>query len=72
MHVYRTIDYTRKPTVLLMGNEQSGLPENLAGAADRLVRIPQQGRADSLNLAIATAVVLFEVRRHLLSLDGTK
>ncbi len=69
---YRTVDYRKKPTVLLMGNEQSGLPESLAGAADRTVRIPQQGRADSLNLAIATAVMLFEARRHLLALDGTE
>jgi len=32
------------------------------------VRIPQQGSAESLNLAIATAVMLFEARRHLLKL----
>ncbi len=67
---YRTIDYKSKPTVLLMGNEQSGLPDELAKAADQLARIPQQGRADSLNLAVATAVMLFEARRHLLSLDA--
>jgi TrmH family RNA methyltransferase len=67
---YRTVDYRAKPTVLLMGNEQSGLPDNLAKSADRTVRIPQQGRADSLNLAVATAVMLFEARRHLLALDG--
>ena len=66
---YRTVNYEKKPTVLLMGNEQSGLPEALAKAADRLVRIPQQGRADSLNLAVATAVMLFEARRHLLKLE---
>ena len=69
---YRTIDYGRKPVVLLMGNEQSGLPENLAAQADALARIPQSGRADSLNLAIATAVMLFEARRHLLTLDEAK
>ncbi len=69
---YRTVDYDKKPTVLLMGNEQSGLPEALARAADRLVRIPQQGRADSLNLAVATAVMLFEARRHLLKLEDAK
>ncbi|MBP2548249.1 TrmH family RNA methyltransferase [Neorhizobium galegae] len=67
---YRTIDYKRKPTILLMGNEQSGLPDDLAKAADRLARIPQQGLADSLNLAVATAVMLFEARRHLLSLEA--
>ncbi|ANK84060.1 MULTISPECIES: TrmH family RNA methyltransferase [unclassified Rhizobium] len=69
---YRTIDYRRKPTVLLMGNEQSGLPDQLAREADALARIPQQGRADSLNLAVATAVMLFEARRHLLSLAEGK
>ncbi|MGO7215686.1 TrmH family RNA methyltransferase [Rhizobium ruizarguesonis] len=69
---YRTIDYRRKPVVLLMGNEQSGLPEQLAREADALARIPQQGRADSLNLAVATAVMLFEARRHLLSLAEGK
>jgi rRNA methylases len=67
---YRSVDYSKRPVVLLMGNEQSGLPDMLAKAADRLVRIPQQGRADSLNLAVATAVMLFEARRHLLVLDG--
>ena len=66
---YRTIDYKKKPVVLLMGNEQSGLPEELAREADALARIPQTGRADSLNLAIATGIMLFEARRHLLTLD---
>ncbi|MDM9626168.1 RNA methyltransferase [Rhizobium sp. S152] len=69
---YRTIDYKKKPVVILMGNEQSGLPEHLASQADALARIPQQGRADSLNLAVASAVMLFEARRHLLSLTEAK
>jgi RNA methyltransferase, TrmH family len=67
---YRTIDYKHKPTVILMGNEQAGLPDDLAAGCDRLARIPQAGRADSLNLAVATGVMLFEARRHLLSFDG--
>ncbi|MCP8897270.1 RNA methyltransferase [Shinella daejeonensis] len=66
---YRKIGYRDKPVVLLMGNEQSGLPDELAVAADALARIPQAGRADSLNLAIATGIMLFEARRHLLTLD---
>lgn len=66
---YRTIDYRKKPVVILMGNEQAGLPEELAREATALARIPQQGRADSLNLAIATGIMLFEARRHLLTLD---
>lgn len=67
---YRTIDYRSKPVVLLMGNEQAGLPAELAREAGALARIPQVGRADSLNLAIATGIMLFEARRHLLSLDA--
>ncbi len=69
---YRTIDYKRKPVVILMGNEQSGLPDVLAKEADALARIPQAGRADSLNLAVATAVMLFEARRHILTLSETR
>ena len=69
---YRTIDYKSNPVILMMGNEQSGLPDDLARAADKLARIPQVGMADSLNLAVATGVMLFEVRRHLLALDGAK
>ncbi len=66
---YRTVDYKKKPIVVLMGNEQQGLPDQLAKEADQLARIPQAGLADSLNLAVATAVMLFEARRHLLTLE---
>jgi TrmH family RNA methyltransferase len=70
---YRSIDYAEKPVVLLMGNEQQGLPPALAEACTSLARIPQAGRADSLNLAIATGIMLFEARRHLLKLEsGTR
>ncbi|APH74346.1 TrmH family RNA methyltransferase [Aquibium oceanicum] len=70
---YRSVDYSGRPVALLMGNEQQGLPEELAAACDRLLRIPQAGRADSLNLAVATGVMLYEVRRSAMSLeaDGT-
>ena len=67
---YRTIDYGGRPVLLLMGNEQQGLPDELAAACDRLLRIPQAGRADSLNLAVATGVALYEIRRKALTLDG--
>lgn len=67
---YRTIPYAGQPVLLLMGNEQQGLPQNLASACDALARIPQAGRADSLNLAVATAVMLFEIRRGALALPG--
>jgi len=50
--------------VVFMGNEQSGLPENMEAACDALVKIPMKGRADSLNLAIATGVMLYDVWRR--------
>jgi TrmH family RNA methyltransferase len=67
---YRSVDYSGRPVVLLMGNEQQGLPDELANACDKLLRIPQAGRADSLNLAVATGVVLFEIRRGALTLGA--
>jgi TrmH family RNA methyltransferase len=67
---YRTVDFGGQPVLLVMGNEQQGLTDELAAGCDRLLRIPQAGRADSLNLAVATGVMLFEIRRSALKLDG--
>lgn len=50
--------------ILLMGNEQSGLPEGMEAECDVLARIPMRGRADSLNLAVATAVMLYDLWRR--------
>lgn len=50
--------------IVLMGNEQSGLPHYMEAACDLLVRLPMRGRADSLNLAIATAVMLYDLWRR--------
>ena len=52
----------RKPCFLLIGNEQQGLPADYEQACDLLVKIPMAGRADSLNAAIAAAVMAFQVR----------
>ena len=67
---YRSVDFGNRPVLLLMGNEQQGLTEELAATCDRLMRIPQAGRADSLNLAVATGVMLFEIRRGALTLSA--
>ena len=56
------------PTLLVMGNEGAGLSDRVSGACGRLVRIPMAGRLDSLNLAVATALMLYEIRRPLLKL----
>jgi TrmH family RNA methyltransferase len=58
----------RAPTLLLMGSEGPGLSPGLAGLCSRLVKIPMAGRLDSLNLAVATALMLYEVRRDRLRL----
>lgn len=48
-------------TILYMGGERKGLSEERQRLCDELVRIPMVGRSDSLNLAIATGVMLYEV-----------
>jgi TrmH family RNA methyltransferase len=47
------------PVVWLFGNEARGVPAGLAALADRRVRIPMRGRAESLNLAAAAAICLY-------------
>lgn len=68
---YRSIDYHDKPVLVLMGNEQKGLPEDLVSLCTDNVLIPMAGKADSLNLAIATGIIVFEARRSYLKMpDG--
>lgn len=66
---FRTMDYESDAVLLVMGNEQQGLPQNLADVCDQLVYIPMHGRADSLNLSIATGVMLFQMGKRLPSVD---
>jgi TrmH family RNA methyltransferase len=47
------------PTLLVMGNEQAGLTGAVAAACGVTVKIPMRGRADSLNLAVATGVMIY-------------
>lgn len=49
----------QRPALILMGNEQAGLTDGLAAACDVNVRIPMRGRADSLNLAVATGIMVY-------------
>ena len=52
----------RQPCFLLIGNEQQGLPPDYEAECDLLVKIPMAGRADSLNAAMAAAVMAFAIR----------
>jgi len=49
------------PTFILVGNEAQGLPPDYEAECDLLVKIPMLGKADSLNAAVATAVIGYEV-----------
>ncbi|MBR0551641.1 TrmH family RNA methyltransferase [Stakelama marina] len=59
-HDYRDPAYTA-PVFLLTGNEAQGMPQEFADECDLLVKIPMHGKADSLNAAIATAVMAYTV-----------
>ena len=60
VHGYRDAAVQR-PALIVMGNEQAGLTDELAAACDVNVKIPMRGRADSLNLAIATGIMVYAV-----------
>lgn len=59
-HDYKAPAYAA-PTFLLTGNEAQGMPDFMAAECDLLVKIPMRGKADSLNAAVATAVMAYEV-----------
>ena len=60
---YRDVDYVR-PTAILFGNERSGVSARAAARADAHVVIPMLGMVQSLNVSVATAVILFEAQRQ--------
>jgi len=59
---YDRVRYTR-PTVLLLGNERSGLTDEQRSLCQQIVRIPMVGEVDSLNLAVAGSLLLYAVFR---------
>ncbi len=60
---YTEIDYT-KPTVLVMGNEAEGVEEEVLEVADKRIWIPMYGMVESLNVSVATAVILYEALKQ--------
>jgi tRNA (guanosine-2'-O-)-methyltransferase len=60
---YRDVDYTQ-PTCILFGNEKWGVSETSANLADGHVIIPMLGMVPSLNVSVATAIILFEAQRQ--------
>ncbi|MGX5175261.1 tRNA (guanosine(18)-2'-O)-methyltransferase TrmH [Aliikangiella sp. IMCC44653] len=60
---FRSIDYT-KPTVVLVGSEKFGVSEQAAELADKHVLIPMLGMVQSLNVSVASAIILYEAQRQ--------
>lgn len=60
------VDYTM-PTAIVMGNEETGLSNDVLKTADRLAKIPMMGKTGSLNVSAASAIILYETVRQRLS-----
>ena len=60
---YAKENYSGK-CAFLIGNEGNGLKDETAALADRLIRIPMEGKVESLNAAISAAVLMYEVNRQ--------
>ena len=59
---YRKITYSDRSAVLI-GNEGNGLSDEVSGICDTLVKIPMEGKVESLNAAVAAALMMYEVTR---------
>ncbi len=63
-----SIDYTlaeyKEPACLIMGSEEDGISEDLLKMADQRIRIPLHGEIGSLNVSVATGVILYEILRQ--------
>lgn len=60
---YDKLDYNKK-TAILIGNEANGLSNEAAKASDYRVKIPMEGQLESLNAAIASGILMYEVYRQ--------
>lgn len=60
---YTSVDY-KMPIALVVGNEEKGIRKLVAENCDFLVKIPMLGKIDSLNVSVATGVLLFEILRQ--------
>lgn len=60
---YQEVAAYTQPMILLMGSEREGLTEGQRAACELVISLPMRGRASSLNLAVATGVMLYEMMR---------
>ena len=54
----------RKGSAFLIGNEGNGLREETAALADTYIKIPMEGRVESLNAAMASGILMYEAARQ--------
>lgn len=59
---YKSADYGEK-TVIVVGNEANGICDEVLNLSDTLVKIPIYGRAESLNVGVSAAILLYEAKR---------
>lgn len=62
---YDKIDYGSK-VALVIGNEANGINEELVSKSDILVKIPIYGKAESLNVMISSAILMYEIKKYLI------
>lgn len=62
-HAYAEIDYT-KPSLIVVGNEHVGVSDSVRDLSDSVARIPMRGRINSLNIAVAASLTLYEAVRQ--------
>ncbi|MBC7921854.1 MAG: RNA methyltransferase [Ferruginibacter sp.] len=62
-HFYHQTDFT-VPTALVLGTEATGLSDAWLSGADQQIKVPMQGRIDSLNVSATTAILVYEARRQ--------
>lgn len=60
---YTEVDY-KMPVALIVGNEEKGIRKLTASKCDFLVKIPMSGKIQSLNVSVATGILLFEILRQ--------
>jgi tRNA (guanosine-2'-O-)-methyltransferase len=61
---FREVDYS-KPTLIVMGNEKEGVSDEIIAEATDVIVIPMEGMVQSLNVSVATALILYEAQRQL-------
>jgi TrmH family RNA methyltransferase len=62
-HHYHETDFSQAAAIV-MGSEANGLSSNWLTGADDLIKIPMQGKIDSMNVAASAAIVIFEAKRQ--------